>query len=125
MFPLVKEECKAIVDTRRHTSETSSSSSSQHSQQHHGTTVCTIAHSMIRRCEGERVGQPEHREPSLRPRQLTAIYADRAGTGPKARSSNSLIDCIIVMMTSTMTTTVEDDPTTDSGLRVIAVLHRK
>ena len=32
---------------------------------------------MIRRCEGEPVGQPEHREPSLRPRQLTAIYAEQ------------------------------------------------
>ena len=49
--------------------------------------------------EGEPVGQPEYREPSLRPRQLTAIYAERAGAGPKAGSHNHLMpSCIIAMI---------------------------
>mgnify|MGYP001459586416 CR=1 FL=1 len=41
------------------------------------------------RYEGEPVGQPEYREHGIRPRQLTTIYVDRAGTAPGHSCYNS------------------------------------
>ena len=74
------DKCHATLHSRISNSSSSTRSSTKAAQQRSA------------RCEGEPTGQPEHREPSLRPRQLTAIYAERAGAGPKAGSQYSMHD---------------------------------
>ena len=73
-------KCHATLHSRISNSSSSTRSSTKAAQQRSA------------RYEGGPAGQPEQRESSLRPRQLTASYAERAGAGPKAGSQYSMHD---------------------------------